>query len=1159
MKTALFLSALLLSASAQAYDTLHFGDPLSLSQAKRPWAVAAGGGRAYVLDGKTGKVFIFDLAEGRPVGEVDAGLKAPRGLAAGDGKVYVADTGHDRVVILDADGKVLSSFGQRGSQAGALKDPAAVAVGRDGRVYVADTGNDRVEVFTSEGILLTELSEPAKIRGHFDSPAKLAVDPSDDLYVLDTHAGKVQVFGPDARFLRDFSVDGEDFVVDDYGFAYSVEPGSGKVIEYSPGGMEQGRFGSRGTGAGQFKRAQALALAGDGKLLILDQGLKTLDPVDVANQDKTSRLPLDARTRMFVSGPSRTWKAAAGPITAGEDGVIAYLPDPGVFSVLGPDGSEVRRFGKKGKSDEATRQAAGLAWNAKLGLYVSDGPADRVQRFSKDGKWQANFGQSTGFFDGHKKEGRVNDPRGLAINDKGTVYVADAGNRRVDEFNLQGVYFSAIGPELSSKDGQYQLQEPSSVAWDGRDRFLYFVDRGLKKVFKCEPSGALLASWGREGDAPGEFRSPEAIAYDGRSYLYILDRTLKRVSVFDKDGDWLTDLFSGGEQDNNLGDPVALAISGSQLLISDAGRGRVVSFQLHPSLAAPASVSTATREGSVELSWEPVSDPWTRRYRVWRADAADGPFVEVGRSDAPSFSDDKVEPGRGYWYKVATEAKTGEVGAAGLPVQAVAAAAVNRSPVEISTVALGDLFPANYKWYLSHPAGSVTVTNNVDEAFENVKLSFRLKDFMDFGYDTQIKTLRAHQSVDVPLIATLNNRILDVTEETPIQAEFTLTYFQDGQERTVSLTRPLRVYSRNAITWQDPRRIGNFVTPNDTPVFDFGRAALHDAPTAPQAEALAAPVVTAVHLWDALSAAGVSFMANPSDNYETVSADPNFPVDYTQFPRETLKRKSGQCDDLTTLLVSLLDSANVRSAVLDYPGHMALLFDTGEDDSADVGLPEDMLVRYEETWWVPVEPTLIGRPFDEAVRKAAFAYQQESQKGDARVVDVRKAWEDFAPATMPPADWHADAPAAQASAKRFAAETGSLFDAGYKFLSARYLDELKKSPQDADARLRLGYLDYEAGKKAAAGEQFRAVLKGDPSNAAALNDLGNIAFLSGDYAGAESRYSAAAQAQPEDADLWLNLVKAEVHLKNKDKAAAYGKKAVAADSDAAPAVETLLK
>ena len=50
----------------------------------------------------------------------------------------------------------------------------------------------------------------------------------------------------------------------------------------------------------------------------------------------------------------------------------------------------------------------------------------------------------------------------------------------------------------------------TAVAWDSKNQFIYLLDKGLKKVFKCEPSGAIVASWGETGTGPGQFQSPQA-------------------------------------------------------------------------------------------------------------------------------------------------------------------------------------------------------------------------------------------------------------------------------------------------------------------------------------------------------------------------------------------------------------------------------------------------------------------------------------------------------------------------------------------------------------------------------------------------------------------------------------------------------------------------
>lgn len=1159
--TPLAALAFLINAPAGAYDTVRFLDSVPLTDAAKPSAAAAAGSRVYVLDAKKSALLIYDASGkmiksvGRP-GADASGLAAPMGLAIAGGKVYVADTGNHRVQILDLDGNFLSSFGAKGAEAGALRGPESVAVGVDGRVYVADTGNNRIQIFTPDGILLTQFGTPGKEPGKFKGPTRVMVDPSDNVYVLDRGNGRIQKFDPQAKFAKELNLLGDDFVVDDYGFIYVLDSGSGKIIEQGGDGMILGRFGSKGAGLGQFKKPERIGLSDGGLLMVVDPGQKKLHQIEIANKLKEHTLPHNTQTKMFASGPSRSWNFAASAVSPRGDDLYAYLPEEGVFVVLEESGKEARRFGTKaGKGAFVTKSAAGFAVSGKHGMYVADAGASRLQRFATDGTWKANYGEKSGMFDSKKKEGRLQTPLGVAVNDQGTVYVADVGNRRVDAYSPEGMFLFSIGPKV----GEFELQEPTALAWDAKGRFLYFVDKGLRRVFKIEPSGALLASWGEQGTGPGQFESPEAVAFDGQAYLYVLDRGLKRVSVYGKDGRWMTDLFSGGTGERNLGDPVSLAVQGERLVIADRGRKKILSFDLHPSLAAPAEVSTNTREGIVSLSWSAVSDPWTKRYRVYRATHPVGPYDEVVKTDDPKADDPRVKIYEKYWYRVATEAKTGDIGPKSPAVEVLVAGAFNKAPVEISTITLADLFPANYKWYLKNPAGQITLTNNVNVPFQNVKVTFRLKDYMDFGYDTEIKRLDPQQSVEVPLIATLNNKVLDVTEETPIQAEFTLTYFESGKQQTVSLTKPLRMHSRNAITWQDPSRIANFITPNDTPVREFQLAVRHAATKPAVADALNPSVVTALQLWTALAEAGVKFIASPTNSFETVSADPAFPVDLTQFPRETLKRKSGECDDLTTLLISIFEGANVRAAIVDYPGHMSLMVDTEAVDIEDAGLPEEMLVQHAGTWWLPIEPTLVGKPFDEAVRKAAHAYRAEAEKGRVRVIQVRDAWASYEPATMPASDWNADVPSKEAAAKRFVAEARELFNESYQFLRKRYQDKLQEDPKYVDGRLRLGLLEWSAGKKEAAVEQFNKALAVEPANAAALNNLGNVAFLSGEYAEAEARYLKSVEAEPNDPDVWLNLVKTAVKQKDAKKAASYGKKAVAADAEAKPAVDTIVK
>jgi DNA-binding beta-propeller fold protein YncE/tetratricopeptide (TPR) repeat protein len=1158
-RSLLFAAAVFLAARARAYDTVHFLEPIKVEGMVRPVAGASSGDRLYVVDGKKAALFILDAsgkllqAVGAP-GSGPGQFRGPRGVAIGpNGDVFVADADNNRVQIFDRDGKFLDAFGEKGSEPGHLSGPQSIAVGADGRIFVADTGNDRVQVFTRQGILLFVLGRSGKLPGQFKSPTRVSVDPSDDLYVLDDGNDRVQEFDATAQFLKEYPLAGGDIAADAYGFLYSIDGRHGKVIEQLNGEL-LGRVGSEGSGAGQFRRAEGIAVAPDGGLIVLDTGNDRIQRLELANKLKTAPLPLDARTKMSVSGPSASWSFAATQLAPYGDSLYAYLPEGGPFVLIGPDGKQKAAFGAaKGKTGGVTRAAGGIAASAKMGFLASDTPDSRLQRFKLDGTWLSNIGEAEGFFDSRSKEGRLRQPGGVAINDDGTMYVADTGNRRIDAFSPEGVFLFAVGPKL----GDYLLQEPVAVAWD-RAGFLYLVDRGLKRVFKCEPSGALLATWGAEGEGPGQFEGPVSIAFDGQSYLYTLDRTLKRVSVYTRDGQWLTDFFAGGKGERELLDPVAVTVLANKLIIADAGKARIVSYDLHPQLGAPVDVSSSTKDGVVALAWQAVADPWTAGYQVSRASVAGGPFAPVGAPKEARFQDSDVAPDARYWYRVATAAKTRDVGPWSRPVETLVSAAFNRAPVEISTVTLGDIFAAKYKWYLKNPVGSVSVTNNLNVPFLDVKVTFKLKDYMDFGFDTQIRKLEPKQTVQIPLIATLNNKVLEVTEDTPIQAEFSLNYFERGESRTASLTKPLRLYSRNAITWDDTRKIANFITFKDEPIKNLKPAVTAEFKN-PKASALNPNVLKAMRAWNVLSECGIKFAANPSNPFETAHDDPNFPVDYTQYPRETLKRKTGQCSDLTSLYAAVLTDNEIRVALLDYPGHITLMFDTEAEDPLEAGLPADLLVPYDGTMWVPVEVTYIGKPFTEAVSKAAYSYKAEAEKGRVRGIDVSKAFEEYEPVTMPPADFTPALPDSGALAKRYDEQVAALAKERYQLLSKAYQDALARDARDANARLQLGIADYQYGDYAAASAEFEKLLAADPKNAAALNNLGSVAFLKSDYAAAEKRFRQAAELDPQDASVWLNLVKTAVKLQKADAARDYAAKAVALAPAYKPFVDDMLK
>ena len=79
-------------------------------------------------------------------------------------------------------------------------------------------------------------------------------------------------------------------------------------------------------------------------------------------------------------------------------------------------------------------------------------------------------------------------------------------------------------------------------------------------------------------------------------------------------------------------------------------------------------------------------------------------------------------------------------------------------------------------------------------------------------------------------------------------------------------------------------------------------------------------------------------------------------MDTVQYPRETLAKRAGDCDDTSVLVAALLENVGVPTQFVDVPGHLFLLVGTGihERNRLALGLPEDLSVVSGDEVWIPL-------------------------------------------------------------------------------------------------------------------------------------------------------------------------------------------------------------
>ena len=139
----------------------------------------------------------------------------------------------------------------------------------------------------------------------------------------------------------------------------------------------------------------------------------------------------------------------------------------------------------------------------------------------------------------------------------------------------------------------------------------------------------------------------------------------------------------------------------------------------------------------------------------------------------------------------------------------------------------------------------------------------------------------------------------------------------------------------------------------------FVRQSLKDATLGQYNEALQ----LAMQVYGGLAEIGVLYQADPVSPFTKVQGN-TVMVDSVKLPRDTLKRGTGDCDDLTVLFCSLLESAGVETGFITVPGHIYAAVNTGTRIAAGTGscYPDrGLLIDVDGSLWVPVEITMIGR------------------------------------------------------------------------------------------------------------------------------------------------------------------------------------------------------
>ena len=185
--------------------------------------------------------------------------------------------------------------------------------------------------------------------------------------------------------------------------------------------------------------------------------------------------------------------------------------------------------------------------------------------------------------------GQFSSPRGIAVDTKGNIYVADTGNARIQKFDADGKFIIEFGKEGPA---EMVLKSPNGVAV-AEDDSAYVVDAETQRLVKFNPDGTFAKVL--EGPDTG-FYGPRDISIGSNRLAYIVDQGRSRIVGFDLEKQSYTRLFgSPGSEPSQFSGATGIGISGDSVFVADLGNGRIQIFDLLGKLVGQWPVAAFTR------------------------------------------------------------------------------------------------------------------------------------------------------------------------------------------------------------------------------------------------------------------------------------------------------------------------------------------------------------------------------------------------------------------------------------------------------------------------------------------------------------------------------------------------------------------------------------
>ena len=471
--------------------------------------------------------------------------------------------------------------------------------------------------------------------------------------------------------------------------------------------------------------------------------------------------------------------------------------------------------------------------------------------------------------------------------------------------------------------------------------------------------------------------------------------------------------------------------------------------------------------------------------------------------------------------------------------------------LDVSEISFEKVFPVLFKYYDTRPVGKAVLHNWETVPISDISLSFFVERYMDNPKQCEAPDmLEGGEEAEVDLYALFSDSVLEITEGTKVSAKITLEYTLKGKSHTREYVETLRLYDRNALTWDDDRKAAAFVTAKDPAVLEFSKNVAGWIKSK-AGKAVNENLGIAIGLHEALRLYGMTYVVDPKTPFVEFSKD-KLAVDFLQFPRQTLTYTAGDGDDLSIRYSALLESVGIETAFITTPGHIFTAFslDMSPDKARSSFLRADELIFRDGKTWLPVEVTRVKDSFLEAWDAGAKEWRESRAREQAELYPMHESWLEYEPVGLPGGRSGISLPQRNQVVRAYMEQVKRFIDREIYPRVSKLQGQIRKSNNDPRYINKLGVLYAKYGLTDKAILQFNKILAKQEYVPALIN-FGNIYYLSNEMEKALEYYERASVEAPDNPKVLLCVARVKHELENYGLAKKSYEKLKAVDPDLA--------